>query len=257
MDGKPIAGAKVVSKYYNYCDPLTSDSEGFFEYHSTGSMNFWPGYSSKVAFEASHPEKPGLRGILIKKIANRSDLTGDIVLASTGTIRGKVVDTNGNPISSTTIRVSIQSIIGSKEEYRVSCDKEGVFEIKDVMVGVNYSLLAWATTYREVDAKYALMDPGATWDVGTLVLVLLDKTIEGTVVDETGIPITGVRLTCFDNGAGAQTTMSGENGHFQFEKLADEKVYVEAWYKDSKGEQRINVSAHGGDTNIKMILKSR
>ena len=250
-EGKPVPRAKVVFKWGLDEKSVLTNQEGVFEY----SLPTFVLKQASVTFEAYHPDNPHLFGTLEKKIAGDEDLKGDIVLSPAGIIRGNVVDKNRKPVPFA--RVNAYNLIDSRSmnDRNTMCDDSGQFEINGAVGGANYVLFAKADKHGQARAERAVLEPGATWDVGTLELPVTDKRIEGTVKDEGGNPVANVRIRCTGHNTGSSDTQSDEKGHFRFEYVADESIGINAWNEGPKGRLHAEVSAKGGDTNLELILK--
>ena len=189
-DGNPIAGAIVFSKLGGVTKPAYSDQNGRFDCPLSSDISL--NKMDVVIFEARHPDQPGLRGILEKRIGNEKDLTGDIVMGPTGTIRGKIVDINGKPVPSAEIATFIALKNATMNDLNADCDQEGWFEIKEAIPGKTYDLLAMAEKIGRVESNTFSMEAGATWDVGTLILQPTDKTAESVAPASTDLkPVEG------------------------------------------------------------------
>ena len=254
IDGKPIAGAKVVLKSESTGKPVLTNPDGIFEYPLPFILE--PFERSTFVFEASCPDNPVLRGILMKKIGAGDALSGDIMMTSLGTIRGKVLDKDGKPIPATEIATSI--ILGAiMPDRKVGCDAAGQFEIKDAIGGATYFFLVTAKgPYGQVRIDQNVVDPGSTWDVGTLVIPVADKSIKGMVKDEDEKTVAGAALSFRGSETGLREAKSDENGSFSFENVvADETVHIEAWQDRPNGRLHANVTATAGETAVEVTLE--
>ena len=251
-EGKPIAGVKVTSKMYGEEKYSVSNQEGLFEYPLPSFIRFQN--RETLFLEASHPDKPGLRSLLTKAIAGEEDLKGDIVMKPVGIIRGKVLDKDGKPVPSAKISTTVLAENYGISDLSADCDTKGQFDIKNAFSGANYSVTATAEKYGEARTTQNVIEPGATWDVGDLVLPVADKVIEGTIKDEEGKPVANVQLQCRGDGTGNRSTQSDDKGHFRFENLVDETVQINAWLNVSNNQLYTNASATAGDTEVELTL---
>ena len=255
IDGKPIAGAKVVSKWESPGKIVLTNQDGVFEYLLTLNIHNQRGLIT--VFEASCPDNPGIRGILLKSIPNGETLSGDIMMTPVGTIRGKVQDKDGKPIPSAEISTSICTYEYGVGDRKVVCDAMGQFEIKDVIGAANYSVTATAKgQYGQAETEQKVVDPEATWDVGTLVIPVADKSIKGTVKDEDDKPVAGAALSFWGSETGLRKAKSDENGRFCFENVVfDEENRVNAWKDIPNGRLSAYLTAKGGDTEVEVTLE--
>ena len=137
-DGKPIAGARVFSGGMLRENPIVTNQEGIFEFPL--QMNqFQQMEPNPYLFEAVHPDKPGLRGVLYKSFAREIDLTGDIKLLPTGTIQGRIIwEGTGEPIPNVLVTTSNEEsdqlgVMASNT--RAVSDDQGVFSVTNLIPG--------------------------------------------------------------------------------------------------------------------------
>ena len=254
-DGKPVAGAKVFSKWSGNEKPVLSNQEGLYEYPLPSYMNF-QNRGMSFFLEASHPDKPGLRGMLGISISGEDDLKGDIVLTPVAIIRGKVLDKDGKPVPNSKVSTTYWTEnSGMGDHNNVECDATGQFEIKDAVGNAKYSVTATAEKYGQAQAEQTVVEPGKTWDVGTLTIPVADKSIEGTVKDEEGKPVAGVDINCWANETGNRNTKSDAKGHFKLENIVEEEtIRINAWHNGPKGQLYADASATAGDTDVELTL---
>ena len=109
--------------------------------------------------------------------------------AKTGTIKGTVVNENGQPLHN--VRISISTIGSINEGHATSTDREGNFELNG-LAPVNYRVVPWRSTYTPVldDTQPNI------YRVGDFVRLVMMKggVITGTVTSQTGEPVVGVRV---------------------------------------------------------------
>ena len=102
------------------------------------------------------------------------DASGPVVvtMAPTATIKGRVVDADGNPVAASTMRVDVHPTEGFLHQLTtVAADRDGRFEIPNVPVGCEYGLVAQSGTMikqRRVAFATANVKPGETTDVGEI-----------------------------------------------------------------------------------------
>ena len=126
--------------------------------------------------------------------------------SATGSISGKVVNENGQPLANATVFVRA---IGSTGQGRsVATDRQGAFQISDlehVSYQVSASMAAYTVPTREPDSP-----PPPNYRVGDTVTLTLIKggVVTGTVVNPAGEPIIaiGVRAQMIRDGNGRKVT---------------------------------------------------
>jgi beta-lactamase regulating signal transducer with metallopeptidase domain/protocatechuate 3,4-dioxygenase beta subunit len=95
-----------------------------------------------------------------------------VTLAPMATIKGRVVDADGNPVLGATVRVDVEPTEGFIQIFaNVVSDRDGRFEVLNVPTGCDYGLVAEAGTMikeRRVAFGKATVKPGETSDVGEL-----------------------------------------------------------------------------------------
>ncbi len=102
------------------------------------------------------------------------DASGPVVVTMdpTATIKGRVVDADGNPVPGSTVRVDVQPTEGFVHQLaQVVADRDGRFEAAQVPVGCEYGLVVESGTMikeRRVAFGKASVKPGETTDVGEI-----------------------------------------------------------------------------------------
>ena len=141
--GKPVAGARVVSRQAPPQLPVITDKEGNFEYALTPSQSL-PREPLSIYFEASHPDRPGLRGELYKNAASELDLTGNIKLIPTGSISGRITrEKTGEPVAHVSVsatfdvqgRPDFSPLTSHSQTTRTETDDTGNYTLDNLMPG--------------------------------------------------------------------------------------------------------------------------
>ena len=246
-DGKPVTGAKVRPCREAQVQAVTTDSDGKYEV----PFPFPDGFQKTFLLEASYAGKPTLYSMLAKTVTGDTDLKGDIVLAPAGTIRGKVSDKEGKPIPS----VNVIASIGDATIRSTECDTTGQFVIPEVAGNVEYTLTIKAEHFGRIRCDAVQVAPGTTQDVGTRVLYRADKTIEGTVKDETGKPVADASIGCVNETRESLSTRSDANGCFRFKNLVEGYYRIGAIFNGQKCREQVSTMA-GPVAHIELILKS-
>ena len=95
-----------------------------------------------------------------------------VALAPTATIKGRVVDADGNPVPAATVRVDVEPTEGFIHQFaNVAADRDGRFAVLKVPVGCEYGLVVESGTMikqRQVAFGKASVKPGETTDVGEI-----------------------------------------------------------------------------------------
>jgi len=161
-DGKPVPDASVVDGSRKR--PGESTPEALFTLSS-----FRP---DEVRNVVVRHEVRSLGKVV--RLRAGEDATGPVVvtIASTATIKGRVVDADGNPVPATTVRVDVEPTEGFLHQLaNVAANRDGRFEVLKVPVGCEYGLVAESGTMikqRRVAFGKASVKPGETTDVGEI-----------------------------------------------------------------------------------------
>lgn len=136
---------------------------------------------------------------------------GDIQLATTGALRGRVINEQGMPLAE--VKMGVGQGVSSTFGRDVYTDAEGLFLLGHAPTGT-YMLKAKVEGYLTGFKESVTVEPHRETS-GMDFTLIASPSIEGIVVDEFGIPVEGVRLwgwpSTSGSGAGAK---SGVDGRF-------------------------------------------
>jgi beta-lactamase regulating signal transducer with metallopeptidase domain/protocatechuate 3,4-dioxygenase beta subunit len=161
-DGKPVPEASVANGSHMRAGESTADA--VFTLSS-----FRPDEVRNVVVR----HEPRSLGKVVRLRAG-GDVSGPVVIAMapTATIKGRVVDADGNPVPSATVRVDVEPTEGFLHQFaNVVADRDGRFEVLKVPAGCEYGLVAESGTMikqRQVAFGKATVKPGETTDVGEI-----------------------------------------------------------------------------------------
>ncbi len=143
-------------------------------------------------------------------VAGERDL-GELRLAHTGALRGRVLDTAGNPIADA--EMGIGESVSSTLQRDARTEVDGSYVIAHAPAGT-YAVKAKSKEFLSAFVPGQTVVAGRDTDVADIVLAAA-PTISGIVVDENGRPLEGAKLWGWpwDGGSGAGAT-SGPDGRF-------------------------------------------
>jgi protocatechuate 3,4-dioxygenase beta subunit len=246
-DGKGLAGALVRSRWVEPIGPVETEADGSFKLPLGGQR---PGESRALVLEATHPDMPGYRGVLAEAFYKESDAEGVIEVRRTGTIRGRVVGENGDPIPSVTVKGLARSEGAGWMCPDATTDDSGRYEFENVAAGATYVVTAKPDGYGRGYCERFILDEGESYEVGDLVLVVADQVIEGTVVDEYGKPVAGVRVNCWSRASGSRGASTDDEGHFRLDSLVPGSFEIWADYSGPEGPWKGEARATAGDGDV-------
>ena len=232
-----------------------SDAEGKFEViYDLGS---WPSGRTPVMFLVGrHYEQNLATAVQVDEDTRALEMK----LKPAMTMTGQIVDPNGNGIADVEVRIMLRgpgwsSTIGRKQAIT---DKEGKYEIKAIPPEHEYSVYARAEGYGqsrsgEISTEAAVDN---RLDMGRLTLALANLSISGIVVDDSGEPVPGARISGDGEGQARSTTETDIEGKFTLEKVCAGKIRINA---DKSGTTRLygNIETEGGATDVKIVISQR
>jgi prepilin-type processing-associated H-X9-DG protein len=250
-DGEGVAGATVRSKWGGQPSPAKTQTDGSFELPLGGQQ---PREYEALLLDATHPDMPDYRGILMKPFQSESDAEGVIEMRRTGTIRGQVLTEDGNPIPSAKVRTTLRAEMRGWPDGNVTADGEGRYEWTDAASGVQYTVTATADGYGQDNSEQFSVDEDEKHEVRDLVLLVADQIIEGRVVNEEGNPVAGVNVNCNSRATGSRNTTTDEEGRFRLTNLVDEGIQIWAYHYSEAGSVQGQARAMAGDTEVEIVL---
>jgi RNA polymerase sigma factor (sigma-70 family) len=145
----------------------------------------------------------------------------DVVLRPLGAVAGQVLGEDQKPRTEAIVHLSretTRSVFGEVEE-PVATDAEGRFSFTSLVSGARYLVRVHAQGYTEAFSQPLLAEAGKTHSLPALTLRRTDQSITGRVVDPTGLPLAGVRVS-----AGDRRGVTDSQGRFQLTELPREDV---------------------------------
>lgn len=273
-DGKPLAGARVVYRGLSdrslranrRLDAVVSDKAGQFAIPALPKGSF--------TFTASaEGYAPGASDTIL--LDGATETTGVEVRMEPGaTLRGRVVNTAGQPVPGARVRVSVQTQ-GMRGRGRrggvrqIFTDEEGAYELTGLPRKPHDVIAVHDNASSEIQAAALGQDP---YEVEMNITLDIDGVVAGIVVDTTGEPLPGAQITLFPDfrkGArrsgsewrlrGMSTALADSGGRFEIGGLKpDEDYRVRATPATSTSRDRAwltdGVEARTGDTDVKVVL---
>jgi len=261
--GKALAGAEVgVKRNYGSIRPSVkadTDKRGQFELPLPGQQ---VGQYEFVALEATHPQTTGYRGVLMTNLTERSDAEGTIKMQRVGAIRGRVLDEQGKPIPGAKVTAYLVferpegGSIWMTSDRKLETDVNGRFDVATAVSGVKYSVEATADNFGRRQSEVPSVPENGVYEVPDAVLPVADQIVEGTVTDEDGNPVSGVRLNCYGSTQPERNTTTDAQGRFRLDKVVAGELYISANRQGAQGSYEYgNARAEGGDTNVEIVLR--
>jgi uncharacterized GH25 family protein len=269
--GSGVAGARVTyhgasdwsQQADERLDGVLSGPDGRFEFAALPSGSY--------RFAAAHSDfARGSTQIVTLDGAHARDGV-EITLAQGAIVRGRVVDTNKQPVPAARVRVGVASRRGVIFEppRQAYTDAKGTFEIK----GLARRELA-AVAMHETGASNTATVDTTNGDVLDVTLVIdVTGTIAGVVVDPAGNPIEGAQVSAGpnfkDQGAtrdfsqwrlrGFPQEITDGDGHFTLAGLAPGSYMVRATRSQNASRNRRDAVegtvAETGTKNLKIVLQ--
>jgi protocatechuate 3,4-dioxygenase beta subunit len=180
--------------------------------------------------------------------------------AAPATVRGRVVDPDGKPVTGAGIGLSKQLYGDARDEpWRYVNSRErllqtgadGRFEIPGVAVGTRFAVKTGKTGTAGAMSEWRTVEKSGDVALPDLVLRPATGVLTGTVVDDRGRPVAAARVEYYDR-FGRAATVSDERGGFRLEGLPDGDVYLTAQADDFQPWRDVVKS---GRTNLKVMLR--
>ena len=224
QDGNAVEGAEIIVKNEKRVLHTCADEDGVFyvEGIPTGS------YQIRAEAEGYIPSQEQKLDL---KIGDQFDDIDLKINLSSGSIKGTVIDENGQALAGVRITSEMSDTWALTDEY-------GIFELKNLWVddgSARYKFLAEKEGYvsAEFEAEVSL---GEVTAVDTVVLKEDIGFLEGRVIDNSGNPIQGAAVVI--SGPADYYTQTDENGYYSQDEMIS-------------GKYTVTVSAEGYMNNIR------
>ncbi|MCE5250351.1 carboxypeptidase regulatory-like domain-containing protein [bacterium] len=215
-DGAPVSGVVITGEVGIN---LVSDSKGRFELAGQSP-------DGKLTLYASHPEK-SLSGKVDIVIKPRIEV--ELLLDEFGktSVEGRVVDNENKPIPNAAVQlVSWNDQNRGTVEKTAITDKQGKYRFDGLTVGKTYLVAANADGYimpsiLKDDQFIADKDMQPLKD---FVMTKGDRWIEGTITDESGKPVSGVRVSVQQGSGPSISAETDSHGHYRLDNLSGSTI---------------------------------
>lgn len=241
-DGAPVLGARVSNG--NSKPHVTSAADGAW---------LMPGVRAGTHTFVARAD--GFApGSVTREVDGKTRLDGvDIVLGRGLTISGRVVDAEGAPVSGAKVSVAV-----GYDKFDSWADESGEFELSGLRDGV-HELAAF-----HGDRASMAVDVEAAEQPTNVELVVVDSTIRGTVVDDTGEPVVDAEIWAMRGSIAADLTgeddaVTDSAGRFVLGPLVVGEYKVNAIYPGG-GDRRLlgpMVPAKTGQEDVRIVLPRR
>jgi len=251
-DGEGLAGAHVRNAYSGRDAEVETAADGSFELPLPGEGTV-VGYKWAV-LDANHPDLPEYRGVLPLAREAAANTSAVIEMKRIGTVRGRVIDEDGNPIQSANVIAWLSLERVQTVDKSATTDKAGRYEFTDLAGGLRYRISTGAEGYGRNDVQDVVVEAGGKLNIHDMVLRLADRVIEGLVVDNDNNPLEGADVRGSGSATGLSRTNSDPEGRFRLENLADEEIRLLANYREPDGYIYGEAQAQAGDTDVTIVL---
>ena len=244
MDGEPVAGASVRVLPTGAGREVTSAADGRFEIG--WDPNRWGGTQPQMIIAAWHDD----RGLAAATEFDEDTDNIEIRLEPGGTLAGRVVDPDANPIADATVTAMLRSSSWNAPFRRdaTRTDPEGRYEIKGLPRELAYSVTAQADGYGQTQVQTEIGDDA----VPDIELQPANLTVTGVVVDTDGNGVKDVAVYAYGSGQQHRQARTGEDGRFTIDQVCAGEIHINA--STSNPRQHGSVRAEGGATDVQVVL---
>ncbi len=247
----PVADARVciASSPHTCAAKAVSDAKGEFHVSAVAAGDYELTASSKLYGPAAAQ----------KLEADGATARRDVIVhvAVDAQLVGIVVDARGTPVPNAI--VSAETVPSSFRPYTVTTDARGRFEMLGRTAG-SYLVGARGAAYASERQRITLVD-NARVEVR---FVLEDVRIAGVVVDQTGAPVVGAKLTAYGTMESTDDLVSDDtttdlHGRFEMDRLVPGDYRVVTMYpgnaRNYDGAARTD-RLWAGTTNLRLLLEA-
>lgn len=259
-DGGPVTGAKVryegVADWSNNSsDPITTGPDGAFRIDGLAAGSF--------RFTARHERyAPGVSEPVVLTTASREGIT--IRLEPAAVLAGTVIDKDNRPVPWAKVRVAEETAgIQMQRSRETTADAAGSFELS----GLPRKRTHVVAFGEHAASSVSTIDLGARERSEVKLVLDLDGTIAGTIVDTTGEPLDGAHVVAETDQPGApiearlrgrQLAVADGGGRFAFRGLAPGRYKLRASppgaFEHGRSTLRETITATAGDRAIRIVV---
>ncbi len=275
--GEPVAGAFITLAQDEPVYPIITDSRGqFFIPHYMDSLNDEDNSTSRkkhvqdlIVAQCPHRNLAGTAEVDIRK----GLVDGiKVVLTKGATITGKVLTSDGKPL--TEGEIAVYPVFRDKIECMLAVGKiafrgNGSYEAESIPAGMTCDVCVKAPGY---GYAYIRVEIPKTADkpvtAKAVTLPRQDKSVSGAVLDLDDKPIAGAKIHVVQEGQerkdwmeweeyadyvnGEMDIVSGRDGKFKIANLIAGKVTMEVTVSGYKTKE---VTVNAGDTDVEIVLE--
>jgi beta-lactamase regulating signal transducer with metallopeptidase domain len=260
-DGKLVAGATVLAddpdgyddipgRYQGRLDrtTTTTDANGRYRLFDVKGR-----LTVRARYRGMATEHPLITRDAVALIGNASSQQLDIHLSADAhfSLTVEVTDSAGSVIPGAT--VTLTSMIGLFPELSsapMSVDNAGRVSFQSLLTDTYYSVSAAADGYSHASSSVKIAPPGNPPRTNLRIpLERKNASIWGTVVDQAGKPVPGIRVNVSSIGSSGTTT-TDEQGRFVF-SVADDAMDVHVSLRDYPQVSRVGYANYSG---MKLVL---
>ena len=259
--GNPVGDADISSFGFSRVN-RTAGTDGRFEI-AIEPVSY--GMSNYLIARDKKTDKSGFSQVP----SNPDDGEIKIILRTSASIKGKIVNKEGKGLTSSTIqcmlRLGNRGIFVTGAGYpgwTAAIDKEGNFLLDGLFGNQTYYVMAQASGYGQETKQNIYLAYGQVFDTGTILLKDADTFIDGKVLDEEGNPQPNARVLAHGDGQQHRDTTSNKDGTFHIEGLVEGKVNINAssQYDSANPQAYLSGSVRDvqtGRKDVEIVLRSR
>ena len=241
-DGNPVAGAMVYASsdqspmFQN--NPITAGADGTFQTMPMIRVG-------RIEIRARSGTMATPRAMILTRSS-----TGPVVVQlekdALGSIAGRVVDAQGQPLKGAQIELITQSARFSFGSDVGATDENGNFKADSLWADSNYIIEANCKGYGQASSSQLHLQAGQTTTTHDLTLFKRDSSVAGVLLDSGNKPVAGQRIYVNGPRTGYNNLTTDGDGKFNCTVVSGDRLTV--FYYVGRGYNR--QSARAGDQNI-------
>lgn len=243
QQGQPVARASILvwnhSEAGSFVHPTASRGDGSFTISNA---------PDRVTLRAFAPTAKAATAEPVEVTAGK-----DVVLhlAPWPTVHGRVVDSDGKPLSGAAIAVAIEIEPRAFTFYTVGptiqTDEKGRYEAPVPLPGLRYMVYATETGLAAHQSAYMpALKAGESQSQPDMILKKADSFVAGRVVDERGRGVANVAVRTNGSDSPGRTAGTDANGNFRIAHIADSEYELSAYRAPS---ERGSIHAKAGTSD--------
>lgn len=248
QQGQPVARAAVLvwthSDAGTFVHPTASRSDGSFTISNAPDRVTLRAFALSVRAATAEPvEVAAGKNIVLQ-------------LVPWPTVHGRVVDSNGKPLTGAVVAVAIEIEPKAFVFYTVGptnqTDEKGQYEAPVPLPGVRYSVYVQETGMATHESgPMPSLKPGESQAEPDMILKKADSFVAGRVVDERGQGVANVAVTTHGSDSPGRSSGTDANGNFRIVHIADAEYELSAYRAPS---ERGTIRAKGGTSDNVLTL---